>query len=274
MLFAAIVLSLAIAGVPAAESEVIGLPLTGQEAVEFLLTAEVQGRPQKFDSLAITDPSRVTLTDGTRTLRAIFKDEDTNHMIFHFADGRVLTGIKDSYRHEIAAYELDALLGLGIVPPCVKRRIRRDVGSLCLWVENATTEAVRKRKKIRPPDLHDWNCQMFTIRLFHQLIWDPDYNNISNTLVDANFKLYKIDSSMAFRTDPKLRNEKALTRFSASVLANLESLERSDVEARLGPWLDRKRLEALWARRARLLELAKEQIAAAGQDADAKILCR
>jgi hypothetical protein len=265
MLLASILLLLAFGGAPSTEREVTGLPLTGDEAVEFLQTAKVLGRPEKFDSVAITDPLRVTLTDGTRTLRAIFKDEDTNHMVFHFADGKVLTGVKDSYRHEIAAYELDVLLGLGIVPPCVKRPIRRDTGSLCLWVENAMTEAVRQRKKIRPPDLDDWNGQMFTIRLFHQLTWDPDYNNISNTLVDANFKLYKVDSSMAFRTDPKLRNEKALTRFSKSVLASLEALERSEVEARLGPWLNRKQLDALWARRARLLELAREQIALRGE---------
>ena len=267
MLFAPFVLLLAIAAGPSTESEVIGLPLTGDEAVEFLHTAKVLGRPERFDSVAITDPVRVTLTDGTRTLRAVFKDEDTNHMIFHFADGKVLTGVKDSYRHEIAAYELDVLLGLGIVPPCVKRPIRRDTGSLCLWVENAMTEADRKRKKIRPPDIDDWNCQMFTIRLFHQLIWDPDYNNIRNILVDTNFKLYKVDSSMTFRTDPTLRNEKSLTRFSRSVLASLEALERSEVDARLGPWLNAKQLEALWARRVRLLELAREQIDARGATA-------
>lgn len=262
MLFAVFVLSLAIAGVPSTEAEVVGLPLTGEEAVEFLLTAEVLGKPKRFDSVAITEPVVVMLTDGTRTLRAIFKDEDTYHMIFRFADGRVLTRVYDSYKHEIAAYELDVLLELDIVPPCVERTIRGEIGSLCLWVENAMTEAARKKKRIRPPDVDDWNCQMFTIRFFHQLIWDPDYNNIRNTLVDTNFKLYKVDSSMTFRTDPELRNEKSLTRFSRLVLANLESLERGEVEARLGPWLNSKQLDALWARRARLLELAKEPIAA------------
>ena len=148
MLFAPFFLLLAIAAGPSTESEVIGLPLTGDEAVEFLHTAKVLGRPERFDSVGDHRSVRVTLTDGTRTLRAVFKDEDTNHMIFHFADGKVLTGVKDSYRHEIAAYELDVLLKLGIVPPCVKRSIRGDIGSLCIWVENAMTEAARQRKKI------------------------------------------------------------------------------------------------------------------------------
>jgi len=267
MLYALFALLLVVAGAISAAGEVVGLPLTGEEAVQFLLTAEVEGRPKRFDAAAITEPVAVTLTDGARTHRAIFKDVDSYHMIFRFADGRVFTKVYDSYKHEIAAYELDVLLGLDIVPPCVERTIRAETGSLCLWVENAMTEAVRMKRKIQPPNPAEWNSQMFTIRLFHQLIWDPDYNNTTNTLADADFKLYKVDSSLSFRTDIELRNEKALTRFSRRVLANLESLERREVDARLGPWLEREQLDALWMRRTRLLELAREQIALRGEDA-------
>ena len=267
MIFSLIVFFLWTASAVAAVGEVIGLPLTGEVAVDFLRTAEVEGKPEDFDVLAITDPVRVTLNDGSQTLRAIFKDENTNHLKFTFADGRALTRVKDSYKNEIAAYELDALLGLGIVPPCVERRILSHTGALCLWVENTMTEAERIKKNIQPPSAAIWNNQMFVIRFFHQLIWDPDFNNVRNTLVDTNFKIYKIDSSMAFRADSDLRNEKNVTRFSKTTLAALESLERSEVDARLEPWLDQKRLDALWARRTRLLELAKELIAVRGEGA-------
>ncbi len=267
IVFAPMVLVVALAGAVVAGDDVVGLPLTGQEAVEFLRTAEIKGKPKEFDSLAITDPVRVTLTDGSRTFRAIFKDEDTYHMKFHYGDGRTLTRVKDSYKSEIAAYELDVLLGLDMVPPCVERSVQSHTGSLCMWVEEAMTESDRIKQQIQPPNAVEWNNQMFTLRLFHQLIWDPDYNNVRNTLVDANFKIYKIDSSMAFRTDSDLRKEKSLTRFSRKVLASLEALERSEVDARLGPWLDKKQLDALWARRGRLLELAKERIADSGEDA-------
>ncbi len=267
MLFAFALLWVGAVGSVSTESEVIGLPLTGSEAVEFLRTAKVVGKPREFDALAITDPLEVTLTDGSRTLRAIFKDEDTYHMRFAFADGRRLTKVKDSYRHEIAAYELDLLLGLGIVPPCVERRIHGRCGSLCLWVENAITESERIKKGIQPPDAADWNNQMFTIRFFLQLVWDPDFNNYRNLLVDADFKIYKIDSSMTFRTDTSLRKEAGLTRFSRRALGNLRALERGEVEARLGPWLRDAEIEALWARRARLLEIADQQIAARGEEA-------
>lgn len=264
---AGFVLFIGLASAAPAASEVVGLPLAGEEAVVFLRTAEIRGEPREFDSLAMTDPVQVTLTDGTQTLRAIFKDEDTYHMRVKFADGRALTKVIDSYKNEIAAYELDALLELGIVPPCVERSIESRTGSLCLWVEAAMTEAERLAKKIQPPSPTAWNNQMFIVRLFQQLIWDADYNNVRNTLLDANFRIYKIDSSMAFRADPDLRKEESLTRFSRKVLAKLESLQRSEVEARLGPWLDQPRLDALWARRDRLLELVQERIAVAGKSA-------
>ena len=267
MRVALVLLPLGMAVAVSADSEFTGLPLRGGEAVEFLRSATVEGKPKQFDGRAITQPVQVTLTDGSRSHRAIFKDENTRHPRFQFADGRAVTGIKDSYRNEIAAYELDALLGLNMVPPCVERRIGGNTGSLCLWVENAMTEAERIHKKITPPNPLAWNDQMFTIRLFQQLIWDPDFNNVRNLLVDADFRIYKIDCSMAFLTNPKLRNEEILIRFSKRVLASLEALDRSEVEARLSPWLDKKRLEALWKRRTRLLDLARERVDTRGEEA-------
>lgn len=259
-----LLLSLAVA--PATWDRVTGLPLEGEAAVEFLLAAQVEGRPERFDSVAITQPTRVVLTDGSRTHRAIFKDVDDYHMVLRHADGKMFTKVYDSYRHEIAAYELDVLLGLGLVPPCVEREIRGRTGSLCLWVENAITEATRLKKKLRPVDVDAWNLQMLKLRVFHQLLSDLDYNNTRNTLVDTDFRLYKVDSSLSFRLEPELRNERSLIRLPADLMARLGALQRSEIDARLGRWLSGEQLDALWARRDRLLSLAEER--AAGQSAE------
>ena len=40
----------------------------------------------------------------------------------------MLFNLKDHYKNEIAAYELDKLLGLGMVPPTVERKIGREWG--------------------------------------------------------------------------------------------------------------------------------------------------
>ena len=243
-----------------------GLPLTGDDAVEFLRTAQITGRLEKeFDSLAISDPVRVTLTDGQMTARAVFKDIDKYDLKFKYGDGRTLTRVKDTYRHEIAAYKLDAMLGLGIVPPCTERTIGSHTGSLCLWVEHAMTESERIKKQIQPPNAVEFNNQMLVIRLFHQLIWDADYNNVRNLLIDESFKLHKIDSSMAFRMDPTLRKEDSLNRFSKKFLTALKSLDRESLNEGLRPWLNDQQIETLWQRRERILQLADERVASYGE---------
>ena len=265
-LVASLLLLAAQAGQPAGITPV-GLPLTGAEAERFLATAEVVDL-EKYESKGITHPRRATLRDGERTLRAVFKDVDITHVRTQVASGKWMLNLKDSYKHEIAAYQLARLLDSGLVPPCVERRIAGDVGALCLWVEGATTEYQRAIvDKVLPPDVSAYNDQLHDVRLFMQLTWDADYTNGSNILVDANWKVYKVDSTRAFRESPTLRNEDSLTRFRRHTLGALESLTRESLDAALGPWLDKRQLEGLWARRCRVLELARERVASRGDAA-------
>ena len=44
-------------------------------------------------------------------------------------------GFWEAHNSEIAAYELDRVLGLDMVPPTVERRVGPDLGSVQLWVE-------------------------------------------------------------------------------------------------------------------------------------------
>ena len=142
------------------------------------------------------------------------------------------------------------------------------MGSLSLWVEGAMTEWDRLEvRDVHPPDLEAWNKQMHTLRLFLQLIYDTDYNNINNMLVTPDWKIYKIDASRAFRNHFELRKEKSLVRFSRPVLAALGALTEDDLEERLGKWLTKRQIESLWVRRTLILELAERRVAAEGEDA-------
>jgi len=240
-----------------------GLPLEGEAAEEFLHTAEIVD-VELIDS-GITRPRRATLSDGDRTLRAVFKTVNTIHKEAKDAGGRTLIGLRDSYKHEIAAYELDKALGLGIVPPCVERNISGTTGSLCMWVENAVTETDRRRDKGRTPPNHvEFANQMCRIRVFHQLIWDADSENISNILIDSNWRVYKIDSSRAFRKDCRLQREEEIYRFPRRMLSGLESLTRPQLDETVGPWLNKQQMRTLWERRNQLLELAERRIAERG----------
>ena len=261
----AVLFTLAVQTTEPAPTPVHGLPLTGAAAEEFLRVAEVV-EMKVFETRGVTRPRRTVLSDGTRTLRAMFKDIDESATKKTLANGDIVFQFRDSYRHEIAAYELDKLLGLGMVPPCVQRRIGADVGALCLWVEGAMTEWERMHeRRLDPPDLEAWNEQMHTLRLFLQLTYDLDYQNVSNILVDANFKVYKIDSSRAFRFDTELRKPASLTRFSRSVLNALRQLDQVQVEAGPGQWLSPGQVKGLLARRDAILELAARRVAELGE---------
>ncbi len=250
----------------AAEAPQPAVALVGEAGEIFLHTAEIV-KLEEFETKGITRPLRATLTDGDLTLRAVFKDVDHLDVKWKTDDGRIFFNVIDHYKNEIASYELDKLLGLGMVPPTVERQIGRDVGSLQFWVEGSMTEWDRKRvEKLSPPDMEAWNNQISTIKLYLQLIWDTDFNNISNVMVDTHYwKIWKIDASRAFYTNPKLRNEDSINRFSRRFLTALEGLDREILEKTFKPWLSKRQIKNLWQRRNRILELAEERVAEFGE---------
>lgn len=267
MFFATVVLlSIMAAQSATVEAPIPPLAITGEAAEVFLREAEIV-ELKEFDSEGITQPKIATLSDGELTIKAVFKDVDLFDPKWKTADGRVFFNLKDHYKHEVACYEFNKLLGLGIVPPTVERTIGRDSGSLQLWVDGSMREWERKKeKKLTPPDMEAWNDQVSTLKLYLQLIWDTDFNNISNLLVDENWKLWKIDASRAFYTDKKLRREDSLTRFSRTFLSALERLDQRGLEATLGGLLSPRQIKTLWQRRCRILELAQERVAEFGED--------
>ena len=75
--------------------------------------------------MGVTHPSRVKLQHGDVTIDAAFKPIKMGRQ----------HGFWESYQAEVAAYEMDKLLGLGMVPPTVERRVKTK-GSLQFWVHN------------------------------------------------------------------------------------------------------------------------------------------
>jgi hypothetical protein len=250
---------------PSAPAAVVGLPLQGTAAEEFLRTARVVDRARIGGG--ITRPERLTLTDGTRTCHAIWKTIDEHRMGLRQLEGGVEFDFRDSWRHEVAAYELDKLLGLGLVPPTVERRIGRHDGSLQIWVEATMTEKERRKKGLAAPDVEAWNAQMHRARLLRQMVYDTDFRNPDNVPVDPAFRVYAVDFSRAFRIQKDLLAPGDLVRFSRGTLERLAALDRPALDARLGRWLEKAQIAGLLARRDKILALARQRVAERGEEA-------
>jgi hypothetical protein len=267
MMQAAAILSILIQAAMPPQAPLCGLPPEGVAAEEFLKNATILA-VRDLNTIAVTHPKKVELYDGQHTCYAVFKTIDEFEPRKKLANGRTEFRFSDRYQYEIAAYELDKLLGLGIVPPVVERRIHQEVGSLSLWVEDSITESERRNVRgTDPPDAASWDDQLYTIRLFEQLTDDTDYRNTDNLLVTPDWKIYKIDFSRAFRRHKKLHHEECLERFSRPVLDSLRALSRDQLQAHLCRWLSKGQIDSLWVRRGLILELAEHRIAELGEEA-------
>jgi hypothetical protein len=238
------------------------------EAIErFLATARVIAIEPI--GMGITDPDRVTLELDGVTHDAVYKDiDDEPRPGGTEVEGGFIASLQDSYRLEIAAYVVDRIIGLGMVPATIKRRIRGYDGSLQWWVDSKMTEAGRIKQGIDPPDRLAWNQEVLKLRLFDRLIYNID-RNLDNLLITETFEIRLIDHSRSFQNFARLRNPEQLTMFSRSLLKGLERLEYEDLKERLGEpnYLLDGQIRALLERRDLILELAEQRVAELGEEA-------
>ena len=243
-----------------------GLPLRGEAAEAFLRDARVV--KSKALGTGVTGADQLTLSDGTATHKAVWKTiNEFKRGVTSFEGGGVMVDYEDSYRFEIAAYELDKLLGFDLVPPTVERSLDHKTGSLQLWVEQAMTEGDRKKKGIAPPDIDAWNRQIYAVRLLHQLTFDWDAQNIQNVLIDPSFRVYAIDFSRSFATYDQLRSEKLLERFPRARIEAMKGLDAPTLQSKIGRWVSAPQIRALLKRRDRILALVAKRVAEKGEAA-------
>src|SRR5262249_25790278 len=76
-------------------------------------------------------------------------------------------GFWESYKSEIAAYELDKLLGLRMVPPAVERRIGDDTGAAIMWLDGLRSV---KQTGGKVPSGPEWGKAIRKMVMFDNLI--------------------------------------------------------------------------------------------------------
>ena len=236
----------------------------GEAVEQFLLKARMtalRAIPQ-----GVTAPRRATLELNGVTHFAAFKTIDERKTGYtELARGGEIN-FQDSWRTEIPAYEVDKIIGLGMVPATVERVLNGEQGSLQFWVESMMPEAERIRKKISAPDAEVWNRSMYKVRLFDQLIYNTD-RHLNNILITKDFEIRLIDHSRSFRPFNVLKEPKDLTRFSRSLLTGIQRLEEKDLTARVGKLLLPGQIQGLLKRRDAILALAKRMVEQKGEAA-------
>lgn len=254
----------AVAAAAAAPEETADV-FQGEEAERFLSRARitrVQSIPQ-----GVTAPRRVTLELDGVTRSAAFKTiHEERRGLTQLTTGQVEVNFVDTWRTEIAAYVVDRIIGLGLVPATVERSVRGEPGSMQWWVVSEMAEVERRRNNIRPPDTEAWNRQQLKMELFDNLIFNTD-RHMNNILVTKAFDLRLIDHSRSFRDFRDLRPNHTLTRFSRSLLEGLARLEREDLRRRIGRYVSVSQIDTMLRRRDRILELAARLVAERGEAA-------
>ena len=226
--------------------------LTTREKQKFLRTADVIAAEQT--GKGITRPWRLTLSDGTVTHDAGFQSIDERKQVQRLGRTRELNFV-DSYRYNIAAYELAELVGLGdMIPVTVEREWNGRTGALSWWIDDVMfDEATRLKERQRPGDVAAWSSQMGRMLVFAALVHDTDRNK-TNMLYTIDWKLYMIDFSRAFRVWDRLQRSEDLVRIDRQLFERLKTLTAVEVKQATGPYLKDAEVTGVMKRRDRLVD--------------------
>ena len=154
------------------------------------------------------------------------------------------SGYWESYKSEIAAYELDKVLELNMVPVVVERKVSGVTGAAVLWLYG-----VRSWDQILPlPKPADWPLKIVRMKMFDCLAGNPDRNK-GNMLVDEAWNLYLIDHSRAFVADKNLPKPSIFQNVDRALWQRMLALDEAILTERLGKSLEGRQIRALLQRR-------------------------
>lgn len=240
-------------------------PARDADREQFLLEAQVVRARQAPG--AITGSLRATLSRGGVTHDAFI------HVIDQSSPERTLRStteldFRDSWRNNVAAYRLDRLLGLGMVPVTVIRDYHAQRGAFTWGLDNRLmTERERYETGQDAPDAEAWNRQVHVVRIFDQLIFNFD-RSPGNLLIDKSWKLWMTDHTRAFTVFKDLQDEKQLPQnCPRRLLAALRKLDEPTLKTRAGGLLSMGQIEGLLGRRDRIVAHYDHLIAAHGEAA-------
>ena len=234
---------------------------------KFLEEAEVVDFYQMKSREAVTEPWVLTLEKDGVTKQAIWKD----------VSGRQ-KGFVENWKWEIAAYRIDRLLGLEMVPPTIEKRFREERGSCQLWMDDTMTLEEKERKKIKTPPIKvfHWNRALYKQRTWDNLIANDDRHQ-RQFLITGDFRILLCDHSRSFGTGKKLTENliydenywegpRLMKELPRSLYQNIKLLTFEKIKETVEDYLTDKEIEAVLKRKDLVVDWIEKRIGAEGED--------
>jgi len=239
-----------------------------EEMEEFLLTAEIIGHKKIGEG--VTNPTRLFLKKGDVERSGVWKNPSGMQQ-----------GFLEGWQYEIAAYRLDKLLGLNMIPPTVERKFEGKGGSLQLWVEHQYSLLEIMEKNIPfpkgGPEADNVEKRKYLARAFDSLIGNEDRTQ-QNTFYTKDWRMLLIDHSRAFRSaekftkqllygrDPSAGRPMPFRRLPRKFVEKIKGLTFESVKNAVGPYLNDKEINAILIRKELVLKEIDEMIKESGED--------
>ena len=230
-------------------------PLSDDQIEAFLRDAKVV--KTKSVGKGVTGSLRATLTDGTLTHDAQIQQIEEKKTQFEAA-GASEFNFEDTWRFNVAAYRVDRLIGLQMVPVTVSRKWKSAPAAFTWWIDDVMMdEGKRLKDKLQPPDSGLWNEQMQMVRVFDQLIYNVD-RNMGNLLIGSTWRVWAIDHTRAFRTQNTLKAPANVTRCDRQVIEGLKQLNKEGLKKSIGEFVTDYQINGLLARRDKIVEILEK----------------
>ncbi len=208
----------------------------------------------------VTKPQKVTIQHGDVQIAGLFKSESTNIKGRGRTDQRRLIGVSDRWQYEVAAYRIDKLIGLDLVPVTVARTINGTEGSLQFWIEGLVNELKRETKSLSASGWCPLGEQWPLMFIFDVLIYNEDRTKQNMAYSGDDWMMFLIDNSRAFRTDRGRPQDarKVELKVSPMLADRLDTLTSENVRASEGNLLERSQVQALLKRRDEIVKDARK----------------
>jgi hypothetical protein len=232
---------------------------------DFLKTAEIVGSVDIPEG--VTKPIRVFLRKGELEGSGAWKKVEG-----------VRQGVLEGWQYEIAAYGMDKLLGLNMVPPTVEREFKGEKGSLQLWMTFEISDLDRMNRQIDVPSssLDNWTKMKYLMRAFDSLIANEDRTQ-ENVRYTKDWRMILIDHSRSFRSSKKfiknlvygkngIKERKLFRTLPRAFVEKIRNLNFDSIKEAAGSYLKDEELKAILVRKELLLKEINEMIKEKGED--------